>query len=112
MPCARSNRLAIIAPWFRSSLTCQVRRIDAPAHKTRKAGIRPVGNALNITVLDRVPMDVIYMLFEIVLIPDLVFPETPLPKAQFAALAARGVDVLLDKLPYLLAYPALDDVPT
>ncbi len=52
------------------------------------------------------------MLFEIVLIPDLVFPETPLPKAQFAALAARRVDVLLDKLPYLLAYPALDDVPT
>lgn len=59
--------------------TRPIHRINTAAYVVMKTRIRPQRNALYITVLDRVPMDVIRVPLEITLIADLMLPESPLP---------------------------------
>lgn len=59
-------------------------------HETVKGRICPFFHMLRVTVLDRVPMDIINMPLVIHFIPHLVFPKTPLPEACFLALGSRG----------------------
>ncbi len=49
-----------------------------------KTRMRPVGNPLDVAMLDRVVMDVIDMSGEIILIADRMFPIPSLPDAPFA----------------------------
>ena len=46
--------------------------------------MRPVSNARDMAVLYRVEVDVIDMAYEIVFVPQCVFPIAPLPNAAFA----------------------------
>ena len=57
-----------------------------------ECGIRPIGNAGNLPVLDRIPMEVIEMPVEIVLVADLMLPEPPLPYRAFPVLGFGLVD--------------------
>ena len=41
--------------------------------------MRPVANTINIAMFDRIEVDIIHMLLEIVIITNLMFPETALP---------------------------------
>jgi len=54
-------------------------RIDAARHITMEGGIWPIGHPRNMTMLERVDMDVIHMVAVILLIPDQVFPIMALP---------------------------------
>jgi len=55
-----------------------------------KSRMRPIHHPITMPVLHRVVMDVINMPNEIQLIPDLVFPVTPLPKRRFPMFALGG----------------------
>lgn len=56
-------------------------RIDTVRHVTMEGGIRPIGHPRDITMFERVDMDVIHMVAVILLIPDQVFPIMALPDA-------------------------------
>ncbi len=58
-------------------------RIDAARHITMEGGIRPIGHPGDMTMLERVDMDVIHMAAVILLIPDQMFPIMALPDAPF-----------------------------
>ena len=64
------HKIAVMAP---------IGWVDPPFDKTVKTGIRPIRNARNQTMLDRIPMNVIHMAIEIVLIRDPMRPEPSLP---------------------------------
>lgn len=46
-------------------------------------GIRPITHSRDVSMLHRIPMDVIDMVVEIVLVADLMFPKPPLPNRTF-----------------------------
>jgi hypothetical protein len=54
--------------------------------------IRPIGDAVHMAVLHRIPMDVIEMPVEILLIAKRVFPKTPLPYRAFPVLGLGSAD--------------------
>jgi len=47
--------------------------------------MRPIGNAADPSVLDRIPMDIIHMPVEILIVADQVLPEAALPNATFTS---------------------------
>lgn len=49
-------------------------------------GIRPIAHLCDVAMLDRIPMDVINMVVEIVLVADLMLPKSPLPNRTFPML--------------------------
>ena len=55
-------------------------RVNALADITMKRRIRPIGHALHMTMLYRIPMDVIRVPLKILLITNLMLPESALPK--------------------------------
>ena len=57
-----------------------------------KRGIRPIGDAGHVPVLDRVPMDIIEMPVEIFPVPDLMFPKPPLPYRAFPVFGLGSVN--------------------
>lgn len=62
--------------------TCPIGRRPTLPNKSVEARMRPIGESLDMAVLDRIPVAVIDMPGEILLVADQVFPVTPLPQAD------------------------------
>jgi hypothetical protein len=64
---------------------------NALTHHAMKCRVRPILNAANVAMFDRVEMDVIDMVFEILFVPQGVLPIAALPDRALAFVgAARG----------------------
>ena len=63
--------------------TAPIRRVRPRRHIPMERGIRPIAHSRDVTVLHRIPMDVIYMPVEIVGVADWVLPKPPLPNRTF-----------------------------
>ncbi len=63
--------------------TAPIRRVRSRRHIPMERGMRPIANSRDVTVLHRIPMDVIDMAVEIVLVADLMLPKPPLPNRTF-----------------------------
>ncbi len=66
--------------------------INAGTDVTMKCRPRPIDRAVHVAVFDGIPMDVIHMPVEILLVPYLVLPKSPLPNGAFAMLGLRTID--------------------
>jgi len=67
----------------RDDSTAPIRRVRPRRHLPMERGIRPIAHSRDVTVLHRIPMDVINMAVEIVLVADLMFQKPPLPNRAF-----------------------------
>jgi hypothetical protein len=66
--------------------TTPIRRINTPRHLPVKAGMRPIDHARHVTMLYRIPVDVIHVARIVGVITNAVFPKPPLPDAAFPTL--------------------------
>lgn len=81
-------------PWFaeigfcggRGVSAAPIRRVRFRRHIPMERGIRPIAHSRDVTVLHRIPMDVIDMAVEIVWVADLMLPKPPLPNCTFPVL--------------------------
>jgi hypothetical protein len=85
--------------------------VDALADVTMEAGVLPVPRGLYQAVLDRVVVNVFHVLDQVPLIPDLMFPETPLPYGLFTLLPPRARDNPVAGLTTRAGEGAFDQTP-
>lgn len=52
--------------------------------------VRPIGGPGHVSVLDRIPMDVIHVMDEILFVADAVFPKAALPNGLFTFVSVAG----------------------
>jgi hypothetical protein len=75
--------------------TAPIRRIHPGRHLPMERGIRPIAHSRDVTVLHRIPMDVIDMAVEIVWVADLMLPKPPLPNRTFPVFSLGRVHPFL-----------------
>lgn len=60
-------------------------RINAGPDISMKGRIWPIADFGDVTMLDRIVVNIVDMAFEIVFVANQVFPKSPLPQGAFAA---------------------------
>ncbi|MFO1423577.1 MAG: hypothetical protein U1F70_07970 [Candidatus Competibacteraceae bacterium] len=75
--------------------TAPIRRIYPRRHILMERGIWPIANLFDVTVLHRIPMDVIDMPVEIVWVADWMLPKPPLPNRTFPVFFLGRIHPLL-----------------
>jgi len=63
--------------------------VETIAYKSMICRPRPIFNSVHQAVLDRIVVNIVDVLVQILLVPYLMFPETPLPYAAFSLSPAR-----------------------
>src|SRR5581483_8828396 len=70
--------------WSQGSGFSPITAAQSHSHISVKRRVRPVARGLAKAVLHWIEVDVIHMRFEVVVVPDRVFPESALPNERFA----------------------------
>ena len=73
-PCVNANYI----------VTAPILRIYSTPHICVKTGMRPIRHSAYPSMLNRIPMDIIDVMFEIFFITDQVLPESALPYTALA----------------------------